>query len=358
MNEIPNSNQLIQKLHRVLESTQTNEMIKIEQVRNAMLDFDSKPIGKIDSVKVSSIFDQYKEAYQFSKDQVTIKTGIPQYDNTYGGLVLGEFVVFGGRPAMGKSHLFVNLAVNIAAENEVLFYSLDLSSYMLTARVLSAITRFQINNYLGQFYSESQQKAIDLAQLEIDRLKLRIIDKHSQSMTAFKLIVKNHVETYGTKVLFVDYLQLLSSNRYKNYRELEMSYVSRELKNLARELNICVVASSQLSRSVETRGGDKRPILSDLRESGAIEQDADKVFFLYRPEYYCMYQNEDGESTVRQLELILSKNRNGPLANIFLKMDENYTTFVSEDERQGIFNFEQERLDELNPFDTLGENPF
>jgi replicative DNA helicase len=155
------------------------------------------------------------------------------------------------------------------------------------------------------------------------------------------------VEEFGVKVIFVDYLQLLSSNRYRNSRELEISHISRELKNLARDLNICVVATSQLSRSVEQRGGDKRPILSDLRESGAIEQDADKVFFLYRPEYYGFRINDMGMSNERLLELIMAKNRSGALERVRLKIDKEFTRFIPFEEIQATFEVNEDRMDDF-----------
>jgi replicative DNA helicase len=218
---------------------------------------------------------------------------------------------------------------------------------MLMARVVASLSDLPVNYYRNGELNESQQKELDAVKEEICRLKLRIVDRQAQSMGAFKALCKQHVEEFGVKVIFVDYLQLLSSNRYRNSRELEISHISRELKNLARDLNICVVATSQLSRSVEQRGGDKRPILSDLRESGAIEQDADKVFFLYRPEYYGFMINDMGMSNERLLELIMAKNRSGALERVRLKIDKFFTRFIPFEETNTTFEVNEDRIDDF-----------
>ena len=352
MNQESKAFQVIHKIKSVLDLHSLNEEVKLNQVRTILNEHDASLHSEVHSELIGKYFNDF---YQNTGNQNTspvIKTGLTAYDRALGGLFPGEFVVIGGRPAMGKSHFLVNIALNIAAEHEVLFYSLDLSAYMLTTKFISTLIGFHVNDFLYQKLDENQQKMVELSKIEIDLLKLRIVDRPIQSMNTFKALCKQHVEEYGLKVIIVDYLQLLSTNRYRNQRELEISYISRELKNIARELDVCVIASSQLSRSVETRGGDKRPILSDLRESGAIEQDADKVFFIYRPEYYDLNVNEMGERTRRKVELILAKNRSGGTDNIHLKVDPSYTTFVSDEELNGIFSFDENRLREID------ETPF
>jgi replicative DNA helicase len=139
-------------------------------------------------------------------------------------------------------------------------------------------------------------------------------------MFALKTYCEKMVAEKGIRVIAIDYLQMLSSNRYRHNRELEVSYISRTLKKIAKDLNICMIVTSQLSRSVETRGGDKRPLLSDLRESGAIEQDADKVIFVYRPDYYGITTDEDGNTTKGQLELLMVKNRTGAIDRFYFHL--------------------------------------
>ncbi|MBK6953811.1 MAG: DnaB-like helicase C-terminal domain-containing protein [Crocinitomicaceae bacterium] len=160
------------------------------------------------------------------------------------------------------------------------------------------------------------------------------------------------------KIIVVDYLQLMGSHRNRYNRETEMSIISRALKNIARDLNVCVIAASQLSRSVETRGGDKRPYLSDLRESGAIEQDADKVIFLYRGNYYGLIEDENGMPTDGIAELIVAKNRSGTLDNIRMSIDSEFTRFTDLDsaDLNRKFFFKNDRLNSLKEDDDFLTN--
>lgn len=341
----------IQKLQQILNYENVEEGVKIEYIRKVLLEFDASHFHIAGSKLIGEIVAEHdRSSAPFYT--TSIKTGLESYDLAFGGLWPGEFVVIGGRPAMGKTLLLVNMAINIAANHEVLYYSLDLSNFMLSARIVASLTQLPTNYYMHGNMNESHLKQLELAKLDLSRLKLRVLDQQMHSMTAFKALCRQHVEEHKLKVIFVDYLQLLSSNRYKNNRELEISYISRELKNIARELNICVVATSQLSRSVEQRGGDKRPILSDLRESGAIEQDADKVLFIYRPEYYGFLQDENGNSTLRQVQLIMCKNRSGNLDVVHLRLDEHYSKFEPYIEPKGGFTIDPDR------FSDFDEAPF
>ena len=149
------------------------------------------------------------------------------------------------------------------------------------------------------------------------------------SLTIFELRAKARrlVKNHNVKVIIVDYLQLMSAGGNSGNREQEISTISRSLKGIAKELEIPIIALSQLSRSVETRGGDKRPMLSDLRDSGAIEQDADIVTFIYRPEYYKIYEWDNGDDSRGQGEIIIAKHRNGALENVRLKFTAEFAKF-------------------------------
>ena len=169
-------------------------------------------------------------------------------------------------------------------------------------------------------------------------------------MSAFRAHCQQHIDAHGVKIIMVDYLQMMSASKHRNSRELEISYVSRELKNIAKDLNVCLIATSQLSRAVESRGGaylSKHPQLSDLRESGAIEQDADKVIFIYRPAYYLITHDENGNDIESLTELILAKNRNGKLGTVKLQHDKNFTNYTTFKEFKNEFTFSEERLNEL-----------
>jgi len=156
---------------------------------------------------------------------------------------------------------------------------------------------------------------------------LRIVDTPGISLNSIRKIAKKHAIKYGLDIIFVDYLQLIEHKVQGANREQEISAISRGLKKLAKELDVPVVCLSQLSRAVETRGGNKKPILSDLRESGAIEQDADIVQFLYRPEYYGINEDESGESTVGKGYCIVAKNRHGACKDIPMRFIPELTKF-------------------------------
>ena len=218
--------------------------------------------------------------------------------------------------------------------------------------MVAALSGISLNQMMLGALNRLELELIDSMKKEFQARKLWISDQPSKSLQVLRERCKKHIEEDGVKVIFIDYIQLISSDRYRHNREMEMSYVSRELKNIAREFNVLLIASSQLSRMVETRGGDKRPILSDLRESGSIEQDADKVFFLYRPEYYGFLLDEDGNTTDGITELILAKNRSGSLDRIQYARDTNYTRIISVNDHLERFSINRDRLEEL------GDTPF
>jgi len=258
-----------------------------------------------------------------------IASGWSQFDREIGGFSLGEFIIIGSRPGMGKTQLLLHLSLQFLKELPVLFLSLDLSQALLTSRILSANTGIDNQKILTGHISDEEKSRIKQFEASAQKLPLYLYDGPANSMNALRLMCQKMKKDHGIKVIVIDYLQLLSSNRYRHNRESEIAYISRTLKSIARELNVLIIASSQLSRSVEMRGGDKRPMLSDLRESGSLEQDADKVMFLYRPEYYGFLSDEDGRSTIGQAELIIAKNRMGPLSRIQLTVDLGFSRFES-----------------------------
>ncbi len=275
-------------------------------------------------------------------------THFKEIDAEIGGFSPGEFVVLGGRPAMGKTQFLVNLAMNFSREIGVLYFSFDLTKETITKRFISCMTHIPMSNLMQQNLSKEMNEKVQKAATKIHQYKLFLNDTCHNSTDAFRAMCKKHIEENKVKIIFVDYLQLMSSRRFSRNREMEISQISRELKMIANDYNVCVIASSQLSRSVETRGGDKRPMLSDLRESGAIEQDADKVLFIYRPEYYGLTHDEDGESNSNKVEIIVAKNRNGALGNAKLKKDTYCTHFSDAHLMSKEFIFAMDRLKELD----------
>jgi replicative DNA helicase len=293
---------------------------------------------------VSAHLDQMNNA----KQQVNLlNTGWPGFDAQFGGLGCGEFVVVGGRPGMGKTQLLVQLSLEQSKTNPVLFFTFDLSAYHLSQRFMSAVSNISVNQIIYDQLSEAQRVKINQKALLLSEHQILLNERAHSSIEDFKAICKKHVENDQIKLVVIDYLQLLSERKTRQNRDSELSMITRELKNLAKDLQICIVASSQLSRSLEMRGGDRKPFLSDLRESGAIEQDADKVVFIYRPEYYGFLQDEFGYPTQGVVELIMAKNRTGHLGSVFFKRNATLSAYEPYDEPQRQFNFSQNRLDEL-----------
>ncbi len=287
-----------------------------------------------------------------------ISSGYENLDGLISGFGLGELIVFGGRPAMGKTTLFLNLALRISINNPVLFFSFDLSESALTSRAISNLTSITSDKIRKNQLHKKDLLKLKQAEEKINHYQLYINESCSNSINDFRIHCEKMINEKGIKVVFLDYIQLMSVSKFGNRRELEISYISRELKRIAKELKVCLIASSQLSRAVEMRGGDRRPILSDLRESGAIEQDADKVIFIYRPEYYGFHQDEDGNSNKNRMQLLVEKNRTGALGIIDLECNL-ATSFISDyvDEKSPSnviegFKFTDDRLDELedSPF--------
>jgi replicative DNA helicase len=283
-----------------------------------------------------------------SAEQVQLfKTGLPGFDEKFGGLGYGELIVVGGRPGMGKTQLLVQLTLELSKTIPVLFFSYDLSQFHLTQRFMSAVSALSVNQIIyGQLSSEQRSKLSQDA-LQLSAHQILLNETAHSSMEEFKALCKQHVEADKVKVVIIDYLQLLSERKIRQNRDAELSFITRELKNLAKDLQICIVASSQLSRSLEMRGGDRKPFMSDLRESGAIEQNADKVLFIYRPEYYGFMQDEYGNSTQGLVELIVAKNRTGHLGSVYFKRNATLSAYEPYDEPFHQFNFSPNRLDEL-----------
>jgi len=275
-----------------------------------------------------------------------IKTGFKDFDKEYGGFLNGELVVIGGRPAMGKSLLLVNLALHISATVPLVYFTFDLSEFSLTNRIISTISNIEYTRVLQNRLSADENMALSLIAGKLKNRNLFINDSCYNSMPAFKAMCRKHIQENGIKVIVVDCLQLMSSYKFRGNKESEINYISGELKRLAKENNVCVIAASQLSRSVEYREG-KYPQLSDLRESGAIEQYADKVIFLHRPEYYGLTMDQDGNNTAGLTKLILAKNRNGHTGEINVKRNANFTSFVDFDGYRTEFNFSLGRISEL-----------
>jgi replicative DNA helicase len=286
-----------------------------------------------------------------------VSTGFEKLDKLTSGWQPSDLVIIAARPGMGKTALALSMARNISVQQKipVAFFSLEMSSVQLITRLISSETGLSSDKLRTGKLADHEWQQLNIKVSDLESSPLFIDD--SPSLTIFELRAKARrlASSHGIKLIIIDYLQLMnigSSNKAGN-REQEISTISRNLKALAKELDIPVIALSQLSRAVETRGGTKRPILSDLRESGAIEQDADIVSFLYRPEYYGISEWDDDMKTPSdgQGEFIVAKHRNGALDSIKLKFIPNLGKF----EDLGGFDSPFEFQSKLNPENKLSD---
>jgi replicative DNA helicase len=233
---------------------------------------------------------------------------------------------------MGKTAFTLGLARNAAVEygKPVAFFSLEMGSTQLAMRLISAeaeVRGDQLRN--GKLKGEQEWDRVRKAISKFNDVPIFIDDTPAINIFELRAKCRRLRKQHGIELVIIDYLQLMSgSSESKGNREQEVSAISRALKGMAKELEIPVIALSQLSRGVESRGGTKRPMLSDLRESGAIEQDADIVTFLYRPEYYGIFADEDGRDTTGLTEVIVAKHRNGAVDTVRLRFTKEFARFT------------------------------
>jgi replicative DNA helicase len=284
----------------------------------------------------------------------SVPSGFPTLDRVTGGWHNTELIIIAARPGMGKTAFVVSSLRNAAIDFKlpVALFSLEMSSQQVMLRLISAEAEIDSQKLRkGELETEDWQ-ALHSRLNALATAPIYIDDTPALSVLELRTKARRLKAFHNIKLLIVDYLQLMTAGNGKigMNREQEIAAISRSLKTIAKELNIPVIALSQLSRSVETRGGDKRPQLSDLRESGSIEQDADVVMFLYRPEYYQITETETGESTQGMAEVIIAKNRSGSVDNVNLRFIGKYTRFAEFDG----FTLSKEKYEEISGTKILG----
>jgi replicative DNA helicase len=267
------------------------------------------------------------ETLQRSGKAITgVPSGFVDLDALTSGFQAAELVVVAARPSMGKTAFCLNIAANAAAEGQgVAIFSLEMSKEALVQRMLTATARVDSHRVRQGTLRDSDFTQLARAAGLLQTYQVWIDDTPSITLLEMRSKARRLKIDNDLKLIIVDYLQLMRSPEYSENRVQEISDISRSLKALARELEIPVIALSQLSRASEQRGGERKPILSDLRDSGAIEQDADLVVFIHRPEYY----DREDESKRGLAEVMLAKNRNGPTGDVQLKFTREYTRFDS-----------------------------
>ena len=261
-----------------------------------------------------------------------VPTGFTNLDRLTGGWQSQDLIIIAARPGMGKTAFVISMARNIAMQFDkpIAVFSLEMSSIQLVNRLLSGETMIASDDLRRGKHTQEEKSRIDYHTQQINKAPMYIDDTAALSIFELRAKSRRLKAQKGVELIIIDYLQLMTvSAQFKGNREGEISTISRSIKALAKELEIPIIALSQLNRSVESRGGDKRPMLSDLRESGAIEQDADIVAFIYRPEYYGITAYENGESALGVGEIIVSKHRNGALDNVKLGYEAQFAKFTN-----------------------------
>lgn len=315
----------------------------LDRAEQSLFDVSESHIRK-NYDKMSSLMHQAIEEIQIRKDKKDGLTGIPSgfsaLDRVTSGWQPSDLVIIAARPGMGKTAFVVSALRNAAIDfsTPVAIFSLEMSSVQLVNRLISAEAELPSEKIKKGDLADYEWEQMIHKTKKLSEAPIFIDDTPALSILELRAKCRRLAAQHGVKLIIIDYLQLMSGETGKGgggNREQEIASISRALKGIAKELNVPVLALSQLSRAVETRGGDKRPQLSDLRESGSIEQDADMVMFLYRPEYYGLDTDESGMPLQGLGEVIIAKHRNGSLDTVNLKFIGKFTKFTDWDGDQG-----------------------
>ena len=310
----------------LLDRTETDVL----NINDGLIGSQEKSTAALAGIAVKEI----EEAQKSDSKIIGMSSGYYELDNITGGFQPGTLIILAARPAMGKTAFALNIARNMAIDGKksIAVFSLEMTATELMMRLISSEAEIE-----GQKLKRADQLSVrDLETVKdkaavFGNCKMFIDDNPGLNVMELKAKCKRMKKSHNIDMVFIDYLQLMSGGDTRNSnREQEISYISRQLKALAKELSIPVFALSQLSRDVEKRGGSKEPMLSDLRESGAIEQDADIVMFIYRPEYYG--EMEDGKGSTREVAYInVAKNRSGSINRARLRFQGKYVKFSNMD---------------------------
>lgn len=289
-----------------------------------------------DYVQIDTIVDQAHQLLLQASNREGGLTGVPsgfrKLDDITAGWQPSDLVIIAGRPAMGKTSFALSIAKNVAIDyrKPIAFFSLEMNNVQLVNRLISNVCSIPGNKILNGQLTPDEWERFDSNIRKMQGAPIYVDDTPGLSIFELRTKARRLVREHGIELLMIDYLQLMNANGMRfNSRQEEVSTISRSLKGLAKELNIPVLALSQLSRAVEQRDGPegKRPQLSDLRESGAIEQDADMVLFVHRPEYYHILQDEKGNDLHGMAQIIIAKHRKGATGDVLLNFRGEYTRF-------------------------------
>ncbi len=313
----------------------TDVFTLLDKAEQSLFDISDANIRK-NYAKVGTLMGEAFQELDMRRKQKDGLTGIPSgmitLDRLTSGWQKSDLIIIAARPGMGKTAFMLSALRNAAIDHQhpVAIFSLEMAAIQLANRLISSESEIE-----GEKIKKGQLKDYEWEQLMhktnvLHKAPIYIDDTPALSIFELRAKCRKLKAKHDIQLIVIDYLQLMSGDMYRNNtgnREQEIASISRSLKNIAKELNIPVIALSQLSRAVEVRGGDKRPQLSDLRESGSIEQDADMVLFLYRASYYGFTEDDEGNPSDNVAEVIVAKHRNGSLGKVNLKFLGKYTKF-------------------------------
>ncbi len=309
----------------------------MQEAESSLFELSQKNM-RTDYTQIDPVLREAMEILQKASSQAGGLTGIPSgytaLDNVTSGWQKSDLIILAGRPAMGKTSFALSIAKNIAVDyrEPIAFFSLEMNNVQLVDRLISNVCEIEGKKIMnGQLLPDEWQR-LDKYMARLTGAPIYVDDTPGMSIFELRTKARRLVREKGVKIIMIDYLQLMNANgmRFGNRQE-EVSTISRSLKGLAKELNIPIIALSQLNRTVENREGleGKRPQLSDLRESGAIEQDADMVLFVHRPEYYKILQDEKGRDLRGKAQIIIAKHRKGATGDVLLAFQGQYTRFLN-----------------------------
>ena len=307
----------------------------MQEAEGSLFELSQKNMKK-DYTQIDPVVDQALKAINKAAANTGGLTGVPtgyhKLDEITSGWQASDLVIIAGRPAMGKTSFALSMAKNIAADFKVplAFFSLEMSNVQLVDRLISNVCEIPGSKILNGQLQPDEWDRLDKRVNNLLGAPIYIDDTPGLSVFELRTKARRLVREHGVKIIMIDYLQLMNANGMRfSSRQEEVSTISRSLKGLAKELDIPILALSQLNRGVESREGleGKRPQLSDLRESGAIEQDADMVLFVHRPEYYHIYQDDSGRDLHGMAQIIIAKHRKGRTDDVLLTFRGEYTRF-------------------------------
>lgn len=288
---------------------------------------------KKDVLPVNIILDEALkqiEANAKKKDGISgVASGFFHLDQITNGWQNSDLIIVAARPSMGKTAFVLSMTRSISIEHQipVAFFSLEMSSVQLVNRLIAGECEINANKLRSGNLEDWEWQKLEQRLKNLRESKLFIDDTAAISVSELRGKCRRLVHEHKIELIIIDYLQLMTAGQQAS-REQEVAMISQSLKALAKELNVPIIALSQLNRAVETRSGNKRPQLSDLRESGAIEQDADIVMFIHRPEYYKIETLSDGTDAAGKAEIIIAKHRNGAIGDVVLNFEPRYAKFT------------------------------